>query len=324
MIEPLHLPELRRHLPGGTAAALLAGLAFAAMALGVHACEGRVPPGELLFLRGLAGLALLYPMARSHLGQLADTKAASLWLRCVTGAAAVGCQFVVLQNTSPATAASIGRIGPVLVLVVGWSTGRDVLHGRALAGTLLATMGPLLLFQVDTSPTIGVIALSLCASVLATIAVFSLRSAAQRFSASVTTWALSGLFVVAGAAEWLISPVVWVVPRGSDLVWTAAVIIGGIVGQVLATRSYATLPTPIANSLGLLGIVWVVVGDALLFGRVPGVVEAASYVAVGIGCGMLAHEAEPHRLPLAVAEQPPAETAGGLLAGQPEARIHAG
>lgn len=273
----------------GALAALGAACSLAVMGSFVHGAVGVVPAGELMFLRGLFAAAVLAPAAWPHLHGLLGRRAAPLWIRSAAGAASMLCYFWTLQRTGIATARALTDMAPAfltaLALALGWERPAPVSLAAVAAMTAAAVS---LDVAGGAAVPSEVVVVGLLGAVLASVAYLALRQSARSHPAGVVVFVLALGMMIAGP---LCPGDPWVLPAAESLPAMTGVVTFGLLGQLLLTRAFALLSASIASALTITALLWSVLLDALVAGRVPTPGEAAAYAVIMVGAVVL-HRAD--------------------------------
>ena len=269
----------------GFAYGLASGLFFGLMGYLVHACSGRVPAGELAFLRGVVSMAVLAPFSARHLRKALRPNAWTLWLRSLAGAASMILYYWNLQKTTVGTAATLSNLTPVFVTLLAWGVLKELLNVAEAAGIVFAVCGALLLSSGRASaPPPAVIAIGVSGAIAASVAYLALREAALQFSSSMVVWSLS---LASSVAAWFLPGAAWIFPTGVLALLVLGVALTGMTGQVLMTNSFVYLRPQVAGVLALTSLVWGVLFEIALDRRRPSAREWLSYSLVVLGVTVL-------------------------------------
>lgn len=269
----------------GFAFSLLAALSFGIMGFLVHASAGRIPSGELTFLRGAFSWVVLLPFSLRYITLAFSRQSTYLWLRSAAGATSMVCFFWNLQHTNVGTASALSNLAPVLVALLSWQLLRERLDLREGLAVAITVSGALTLYRHSgQSLPLIVIIVGLAGALTTSIAYLSLRQAALRFTPELVVWCLSTLTMLAAA----IAPgEPWVRPSAPELAPIGGVMVAGLLGQVFMTRAYVHLRAPVASALGLSSLVWGVLCEVIFHRDYPSALEWLSYALIIAGVALL-------------------------------------
>jgi drug/metabolite transporter (DMT)-like permease len=269
--------------------ALASAVSFGLMSWLVHACPG-VPPAEIALLRGLAGLAILTPLAWRRLSTLLGRRSGFLWLRALSGAVSILCYYWNLQHTSVGTSKALQDLAPIFVAVYSLYVLRERLGGRTGFGIALAIGGALVIgLQGASPPSLPVLAVGLLGAVAAASAFLSLREAAVEHSPELVVWTLCAAssvvssFALFGPDGTAGVPSAWVAPRTLEWVMVLGVALTGLAGQLWMTRAYQRLSASVASALGLTALLWGVLFEIAFSHARPATADWIGYACILVG-----------------------------------------
>ncbi|HNK19530.1 MAG TPA: DMT family transporter, partial [Piscinibacter sp.] len=268
-----------------------ASLLFATMGVCVKLASAHYATGEIVFYRGLVGLAMMSAVARWQGGTLRTAVPAMHFWRSISGVTALCLWFYAIGNLPLATAMTLNYMSSVwmALFLVG---GAIMLGGQRVDGRLIATIlagfaGVALILR----PTIehdqlwhGLVGLlSGMLSATAYLQVTALGRAGEPEYRIVFYFSLGG--VAAGALSML-----WTgITPHRTLEGPASLLAVGLlasIAQLLMTRAYGTGRTLVVASLQYLGIAFAFLYGVLLFGdRVTWMALAGMGLIVGAGLG---------------------------------------
>jgi S-adenosylmethionine uptake transporter len=286
---------------------LAASLFFATMAVCVKFASQHFGPGELLFYRGVIGMALMWAWSRSR-GEGLGTHYP--WMhawRSLVGVLSLGAWFFALAGLPLATAMTLNYMSSVWIAaflvggaLIAWNPrAGDPPPARqgALALTVLAGFGGVVLLL---RPTMGehqlfAALVGLLSGLLAAFAYLQVMALGKIgepegrtvFYFAVATAVLGGLWMLVGGA----TPV-----RLADVPWLLAVGLFASLGQLCMTRAYSQGATLVVANLQYTGIVFAAVYGLLLFGDdIPaaGWAGMALIMASGVAATVLRARAAP-------------------------------
>ncbi|WP_395695089.1 DMT family transporter [Piscinibacter sp.] len=270
---------------------VLASLLFATMGVCVKLASAHYATGEIVFYRGLVGLAMMSAVARWQGGTLRTAVPAMHFWRSISGVTALCLWFYAIGNLPLATAMTLNYMSSVwmALFLVG---GAIMLGGQRVDGRLIATIlagfaGVALILR----PTIehdqlwhGLVGLlSGMLSATAYLQVTALGRAGEPEYRIVFYFSLGG--VAAGALSML-----WTgITPHRTLEGPASLLAVGLlasIAQMLMTRAYASGSTLVIASLQYLGIAFAFLYGVLLFGdRITWMALAGMGLIVGAGLG---------------------------------------
>ena len=280
---------------------VLASLLFATMGVCVKLASAHYATGEIVFYRGVVGLAMMGVVARWQRGSLRTAVPAMHFWRSISGVTALCLWFYAIGNLPLATAMTLNYMSSVwmALFLVG---GAIMLGGQRVDGRLIATIlagfaGVALILR----PTIeqdqlwhGLIGLlSGMVSATAYLQVTALGRAGEPEYRIVFYFSLGG--VVAGALTML-----WTGASPHRTIEGPALLLAvgllASVAQLMMTRAYGTGRTLVNASLQYLGIAFAFVYGVLLFDeRITWMAIAGMVliVAAGLAASLLRSQTAP-------------------------------
>ncbi len=280
---------------------VLASLLFATMGVCVKLASAHYATGEIVFYRGLVGLAMMSVVARWQGGSLRTAVPAMHFWRSLSGVSALCLWFYAIGNLPLATAMTLNYMSSVwmAMFLVG---GAIMLGGQRVDARLIATiLAGFAGVAAILRPTIehdqlwhGLIGLlSGMVSATAYLQVTALGRAGEPEYRIVFYFSLGG--VVAGALSML-----WTgITSHRTLEGPAYLLAVGVlasVAQLLMTRAYGTGRTLVVASLQYLGIAFAFLYGVLLFDEritAMSVLGMALIVGAGLGASLLRQQAAP-------------------------------
>jgi len=286
---------------------LAASLFFATMAVCVKFASASFHASELVFWRGLIGMALMAAWARSQGTPLATRHPGMHAWRSLVGVLSLGAWFYAIAGLPLATAMTLNYMSSVWIAaflvggaLIAWNPRSGApLPGRqgALAMTVLAGFAGLVLMLRPTMEQHQVFAglvglLSGLLSAFAYLQVMALGKIGEPEARTVFYFALGSAvaggigMLVGGASPWDWGSALWLLPIG----------LFASLGQWCMTRAYSQGATLVVATLQYSGIVFGAVYSVLLFAeRIPpaGWAGMALIVASGVAATVLRARAAP-------------------------------
>lgn len=284
-------------MPSGVAAIFLSSFAFSVMTLMVKLAGERLPSQEIVLARSLVSAAISYALLRRANVPPWGRDRRGLWLRGLTGYAALSCVFAAVTHLPLADATVIHYLNPVFTallagIFLGESFGRTTVVATALglAGVVLVAR-PEALFGAGARALdplwVAVAVLGALGSALAYVVV-------RRLSATEHPLVIVFYFPLVNVPAAL--PFVvrdFVLPEGLDWLWLAGVGLATQVGQMSLTAGLVALPAGQATSLSYLQVVFAAIFGALVFGERPDTLSFAGALLVVAGSIFAARAAAP-------------------------------
>jgi len=287
---------------------LLGAFLFSTMAVCVKYASASFTSAELVFYRGLIGVAFIWALARSRGVSLATAHAGMHAWRSLVGVFSLGAWFYAIAYLPLATAMTLNYMSSVWVAafliggaLVAWNprTGpAAALQQGPLALTVLAGFAGVLMMLRPTIEQNQVFAgvvglLSGLTAAFAYMQVMALGKVGEPELRTVFYFALGS--AVAGAAGTVVtgfSPWNW-----GDALWLLPVGLLAALGQLCMTRAYSHGATLVVANLQYSGIVFGAIYSVLLFGEhIPlmGWAGMALICASGIAATVLRARAVPN------------------------------
>ncbi len=287
---------------------VLASLLFASMGVCVKIASGFFNSAELVFYRGLLGMAFMWALARTRGVSLATRYPGMHAWRSVVGVLSLGAWFYAIAHLPLATAMTLNYMSSVWI--AAFLVGGALLAWNPLkpGNNKMFAQGPLVLTVLAgfagvvmmLRPTIeqnqmfaGLIGLlSGLGAAFAYMQVMALAKVGEPETRTVFYFAVGsavagGLgMAVAGVSPWAWGPALWLIPVG----------VLASLGQLCMTRAYSHGATLVVANLQYSGIVFGALYSLLLFGdQIPfmGWAGMTLIVASGIAATVLRSRAAP-------------------------------
>lgn len=261
--------------------ALSAAASYGIMSYLVHWNPSVLPPGEMIFFRGVLTLLILVPFHFRDVSKYFQRNSKFLWIRSVTGAVGVLCYFYILQGTVSANANFIYSSSPVFVSVMAWLFFRERISWREFLGIALVVIANILLYLPNrTAVEAWVWIVGFAGAFCASFAFLSIGEAIKKYSSS--------LIVIGFAAASLVLALLypgapWKSIEFHDFIFLSIVGILGLISQLAATQSFAYLKSPVATTLGRTSLLFSGLLDIFAAGYRPHPLEWVSYLVVLLG-----------------------------------------
>ncbi|HRY26976.1 MAG: DMT family transporter [Geminicoccaceae bacterium] len=259
---------------------------FSAMGLLVKLLGERLPSIEIAFFRAMAGLVMVLPlMAQEGVGLWRTQRLGAHFGRALLGTGGMVCGFYAFTHLPLAEATAISFTKPLFMVVLAALVLHETVRARRWTATAVGFLGVLLMLR----PGSGAIELAVLVALLgaafgALTTIFIKRLVATERKSTI----LAYLSVVGMTLTGLPMLLVWVTPRGFDLV---LIVLMGVVGSIaqlclmqafklgeasaLAPFDYARLP--FAAAFG-----WLIFGETLDWLALAGVlviILSSAYIA---------------------------------------------
>lgn len=247
----------------------LSAFFFAVMAAGAKLLGGRVPPQEVILVRGvLNALFMLWLLRRRGLSWR-PRRPGLLVLRGALGHFALSCYFWSVARQPLATAVLLQQVHPVFTAVLAAWFLAEKPGKRFVPAFLLAGSGVALLVPrgaaAATEPSLAPLLVGLLGALLSAAAYVTVRDASRtEHEETIVLWFPLTSVPLAAVGTALEGPVV---PTPADWGWLVFIAAAGQLGQLFLTRGLArvpagraTLANPLTIAFGaLLG--WVAFGE---------------------------------------------------------------
>lgn len=290
---------------------VLAAFLFASMGVCVKIASGFFNSAELVFYRGLIGIAILWLLARSQRVTLATAYPGMHAWRSLVGVASLGAWFYAIAHLPLATAMTLNYMSSVWIAaflvggtLLAWrpsaTSPRPALQGTLIVTVLTGFAGVVMMLRPSLDQNqgfAGMIGLmSGMTAAFAYMQVVALSRLGEPESRTVFYFAVGsavaggGAMLFTGMSDWPGWQALWLLPIG--------VLAAG--GQLCMTRAYASAKTQrgtlVVANLQYSGIVFAAVYSVLLFGdEIPpiGWIGMALIVGSGIVATILRARAAP-------------------------------
>lgn len=277
--------ELRTGVLYGILSAVFFGVMAFCVRLGANYA---MPSTELLFARTLFALAYALPATWHELPYLFSKRSVGiLWGRAVAASISVRILFYNIGQIGSANATLILLASSVFTVLLAWLFYKERVHWLEWLCMALVLAGSVLLSwpqQASTMPTVPLfnLCLGLFGAVMAAISFLSLKQASK--AASQAGILLVYAIVLLFASLLPPQPQAWVWPSGTVLLLLLGVGFSSMLNQLYLTTSYSLCKTSVASMLGLSGVLWAALLEAIFLKHYPSVLQG---LAMGVMLGGL-------------------------------------
>jgi drug/metabolite transporter (DMT)-like permease len=244
------------------------------------ATEG-LPPYEVLFLRGCAGLIWGLPLmlVLGYGRQLPLVFERRVLARNLAETAAILCYVVALANMPIADASALGQITPLLVLLGASILFREKIGGVRMALIGVGFIGAIMVAQ-PTMQGISIYAvLALANAVLCAVRDLAGRRIAAEVPGMIV--AMSAIIVVLiGAGAMHLATEQWVAPQAQHLLLLAGAGLFLIFGHFFIFMAYRVGPTGVVAPFYYFFTFWAVLSGLVVFGQFPNLLAISGIVLV--------------------------------------------
>lgn len=244
------------------------------------ATEG-LPPYEVLFLRGCAGLIWGVPLmlVLGYGRQLPLVFERRVLARNLAETAAILCYVVALANMPIADASALGQITPLLVLLGASILFREKIGGVRMALIGVGFIGAIMVAQ-PTMQGISIYAvLALANAVLCAVRDLAGRRIAAEVPGMIV--AMSAIIVVLiGAGAMHLATEQWVAPQAHHLLLLAGAGLFLIFGHFFIFMAYRVGPTGVVAPFYYFFTFWAVLSGLVVFGQFPNLLAISGIVLV--------------------------------------------
>ncbi|MDH4426972.1 MAG: DMT family transporter [Acidovorax sp.] len=278
---------------------VLAAFLFASMGVCVKIASGFFNSAELVFYRGLIGIAILWLLARGQKVTLATRYPGMHAWRSLVGVASLGAWFYAIAHLPLATAMTLNYMSSVWIAaflvggtLLAWrpsaTSPRPALQGTLIVTVLTGFAGVVMMLRPSLDQNqgfAGMIGLmSGMTAAFAYMQVVALSRLGEPESRTVFYFAV-GSAVAGGAALLFTGTSVW---PGWQALWLLPIGILAAGGQLCMTRAYASAKTQrgtlVVANLQYSGIVFAAIYSVVLFGdQLPPIAWAGMALIVGSG-----------------------------------------
>ena len=278
---------------------VLAAFLFASMGVCVKIASGFFNSAELVFYRGLIGIAILWLLARSQRVTLATVYPGMHAWRSLVGVASLGAWFYAIAHLPLATAMTLNYMSSVWIAaflvggtLLAWrpsaTSPRPALQGTLIVTVLTGFAGVVMMLRPSLDQNqgfAGMIGLmSGMTAAFAYMQVVALSRLGEPESRTVFYFAVGsavaggGAMLFTGVSQWPGWQALWLLPIG--------ILAAG--GQLCMTRAYASAKTQrgtlVVANLQYSGIVFAAAYSVVLFGdQLPPIAWAGMALIVGSG-----------------------------------------
>lgn len=253
----------------GVAWMVVTGLCFVAVTALVKYAAQDLPAAQAAFMRYLAGLVFLLPVARMLLATRLDRRTVVLFTaRGFVHSLAVILWFFAMTQIPIAEVTAMNYMAPIYVTL-----GAALFLGERLAARRIAAIGVALLGAfIILRPGFREIELGHLAMIGTAIGFGASYLMAKKLSGEVSASmvvAMLSIFVTLGLAPFAIA--VWTPPTLVDWGWMFVVAVFATGGHYAMTYAFAAAPVTVTQPVTFLQLVWAVLVGWLAFGETPDV-----------------------------------------------------
>ncbi len=261
----------------------LSAFAFSLMALFVKLVGDGIPTMEVVFVRSLVMVAMVYALLRRDGLDPRGHNRPLLLVRGAVGVVALSLLYFALPRIPLGDATALFYMAPVWTALAAAFVLRERPAGRVLLGMAVSLLGVALIAKPSVLFGAGLHALdplavgaAVTASVLSGLVYTLVRKLRETDAPAVIIFYLSWVGVV-GALPFAGT---WVWPSGLDWVWLLGAGVSTFVGQIGLTRGLHLEQAGTAMSVGYLQVVFAFAWGALVFAAVPDVWSLLGAVAI--------------------------------------------
>jgi drug/metabolite transporter (DMT)-like permease len=260
-------------MQSGVAAIFLSAFAFSVMTLFVKLAGERIPSQEIVLARSLVSAVISYGLLRRANVPPWGNDRPGLWLRGLTGFAALSCVYAAVTHLPLAEATVIQYLNPTFTaLLAGVFLGESI--SRATFGaTLLCLAGVVLVARPEAIFGAGSDSLDPFWVAVAVLGAFGSACAyvvVRRLARTEHPLVIVFYFPlvnIPAALPFVARDFVW--PVGIDWLWLLGVGLATQVGQMSLTYGLVALPASQATSLSYLQVVFAALFGIAVFGDWP-------------------------------------------------------
>lgn len=258
----------------GVGLKLVSVACFASMAACVKALGAAVPPGQVVFCRGLISLAVIAVVAWRveglHLLVTRNWRAHAL--RSVSGSLSMFCWFISLTLIPLAQMTTISFTIPLFLTILALVFLRERIHAYRWNALAVGFAGVLIIVSPDVMSPSGSllgVGVALTAAVLAAFAQMFVRRMSSHEHALTITFYFFVTSTTLAAATLLLQP--WPMPTAQQWLLLAMTGAFGVVGQLTMTYSFRYAEASLLAPLDYVSMLFAVGIGYTVFGELPGV-----------------------------------------------------
>ncbi len=223
----------------------LSAFFFAVMAAGAKLLGGRVPPQEVILVRGVLNVLFMLWLLRQRGLSWKPKRVGVLVLRGALGHFALSCYFWSVARQPLATAVLLQQVHPVFTAVLAaWflkeKPGRRFVPAFLLAASGVAMLVPWGAGAGEAPPPLAPILVGLLGAVLSAAAYVTVRDASRtEHEETIVLWFPLTSVPLAAVGTLVEGPAL---PTAGDWVWLVFIAAAGQLGQLFLTRGLARVP----------------------------------------------------------------------------------
>ena len=245
----------------GILAGISASICFSCMALIIQDLKVFYSSHQLSFFRGIFISVLLFPFVFKKIPNLFSKNAIFTWTRSFFGASAILIYFYNIQNGGASLAKSLQNLSPFFVMLFSYLFYKETSRPLKVVGVVFMIFGAISLkYSSGENASDLVLVLGLLCALFTCFAYMSLKAASIKFSSLLIVWQFG---VVISFVSLLFVGQFKNIDYG--LIKIGCVGLFGLIGQVLLTKSHKLLNNTLASSLTLLTLVFIIIGEFILF-----------------------------------------------------------
>lgn len=303
-------------MQSGVAAIFLSAFAFSVMTMFVKLAGERIPSQEIVLARSLVSVAISYVLLRRAQIPPWGNDRRGLWLRGLTGFAALSCVYAAVTHLPLADATVIQYLNPTFTALLAGLFLGEVITRSSVVATGLCLLGVVLVARPETIFGAGAdsldpfwVAVAVAGALGSAVAYVVVRRLGQTEHPLVIVFYFP-LVNIPASLPFVVRDFVW--PVGMDWLWLIGVGLATQVGQMSLTQGLIALPAGLATSLSYLQVVFAAIWGVLVFGEWPDATRFAGGALVIAGSLWAARQARvPPAIPDPAVVRPRSNPAAG-------------
>ncbi len=260
-------------MQSGVAAIFLSAFAFSVMTMFVKLAGERIPSQEIVLARSLVSVAISYVLLRRAQIPPWGNDRRGLWLRGLTGFAALSCVYAAVTHLPLADATVIQYLNPTFTALLAGLFLGEVITRSSVVATGLCLLGVVLVARPEAIFGAGAdsldpfwVAVAVAGALGSAVAYVVVRRLGQTEHPLVIVFYFP-LVNIPASLPFVVRDFVW--PVGMDWLWLIGVGLATQVGQMSLTQGLIALPAGQATSLSYLQVVFAAIWGVLVFGEWP-------------------------------------------------------
>lgn len=262
---------------------LAAEICFVAAWTAIKKMGQRLPLFEIIFFRAFFSLLILLPLTRWRLHTFRGRDLCTLFLRAITGYAAMILAFYAIINIEIGDAVALFNTLPIFVALMSPALLGEPFRKLQLAFIAVAFAGVIIVLKPSSDIFAGASLYALIAGFLAALAMICIRKLGATDSPLIITLYFTAFSAIASLP---VAASDFILPTVAEWAWLAFVGLAVTFGQLFMTKAYKFGTAATISPFGYASVIGSYIAGLFFFSEIPdhqSIVGAFVIIASGIG-----------------------------------------